>query len=88
MTPTRIKEIRLGAGLTQAGLAAVLRLQGPTGKRTVRRWETGEQPITGPASLLLELIEAGKLPRGYFRAAPISAMVIVPPTYPASEPGQ
>jgi DNA-binding transcriptional regulator YiaG len=75
VTPERIKKIRTGAGLTQAGLAAMLRLQGATGKRTVRRWESGEQPITGPASLLLELIEAGELPRRYHPLSLIAAEI-------------
>lgn len=64
MNADKVKEIRAAAGLTQAGLAALLRL-GASGKRTVRRWEAGEIPITGPASIVLEMIEAGELPAGY-----------------------
>lgn len=56
MNPDRIKSIRSGLGLSQMGLAEALRL-GPNGKRTVRRWETGEIVITGPASLALECME-------------------------------
>jgi DNA-binding transcriptional regulator YiaG len=41
--------------MTQADLAAVLRM-GSEGRRTVRRWESGQQSITGPASVALELM--------------------------------
>lgn len=55
MTPKEIKSIRVSLGLTQSGLAEALRL-GPNGERTVRRWETGDIPITGPATLALECL--------------------------------
>jgi DNA (cytosine-5)-methyltransferase 1 len=57
MTPTDIKQARKRLGLSQAELAGALRL-GPNGERTVRRWEKGEVPITGPASLALEFLLA------------------------------
>lgn len=56
MTPDRVREIRTALGLSQNGLAEVLRL-GPNGGRTVRRWESGQVPISGPASVALELME-------------------------------
>jgi DNA-binding transcriptional regulator YiaG len=56
MTPERIREIRTGLGLSQNALAEVLRL-GPNGGRTVRRWESGQVPISGPASVALELMK-------------------------------
>lgn len=56
MTPD-IKAARLALGLTQGGLADALRL-GPNGARTVRRWEAGDIPVTGPASLAIELLLA------------------------------
>lgn len=64
MDADRVKAIRTEAKLTQAGLAALLRL-GASGKRTVRRWEAGEIPITGPASILLEMLGDGVLPKRY-----------------------
>lgn len=60
MTPDRVREIRLTLGLSQNALAEVLRL-GPNGARTIRRWESGQVPITGPASVALELMEANHL---------------------------
>jgi DNA (cytosine-5)-methyltransferase 1 len=55
MTPTEIKTARQRLGLSQVGLAETLRL-GPNGERTVRRWEQGDVPVTGPASLAIELL--------------------------------
>ena len=62
MTPTTIKAIRNRAGLTQSGLARVLRI---SDIRTIRRWETGDVPITGPASVIMEMLEAGELPERF-----------------------
>jgi DNA (cytosine-5)-methyltransferase 1 len=59
VTPPEIKAARQRLGLSQGGLAERLRL-GPNGERTVRRWESGETPITGPASLALEFLMASK----------------------------
>ena len=56
MTPATIKAIRHRAGLTQSGLARLLRI---SDIRTLRRWEQGEVPISGPASVVLELLDAG-----------------------------
>jgi DNA (cytosine-5)-methyltransferase 1 len=61
--PAEIKEARRSLGLSQTGLAEALRL-GPNGERTVRRWESGDVPITGPASLALELLVRGSKRRG------------------------
>jgi DNA-binding transcriptional regulator YiaG len=59
MTPETFRAIRKRAGLSQARLAALLRIGG---LRTIRRYETGERPISGPVSLLMELIDQGALP--------------------------
>jgi len=56
MTPTQIKLIRKALKLSQNDLADRLRLSPQTGGRTVRAWEAGKYPITGPASLALEFI--------------------------------
>jgi DNA-binding transcriptional regulator YiaG len=56
MTPERVREIRTALGLSQNGLAEALRL-GVNGGRTVRRWEAGQLPISGPAQVALELME-------------------------------
>lgn len=59
MTPGAIKAARKRLGLTQSGLAEVLRMGG-NGGRTVRRWEGGEIPITGPAAVAIELLVQAK----------------------------
>lgn len=56
MTPERIRAIRKAAGLSIRDMASVLRMKD---ERTVRRWEHGDVPISGPASILLEMMEAG-----------------------------
>jgi DNA-binding transcriptional regulator YiaG len=58
MTPATFKAIRQRLGLTQSGLAAVLRIDD---LRTIRRYEAGERSISGPVSLLMELLEAGTI---------------------------
>jgi DNA-binding transcriptional regulator YiaG len=61
MNSAEVKEARLALGLSQAELAAALRM-GANGERQVRRWEKGEVPVSGPASVALEhmLLAAGK----------------------------
>lgn len=56
MTPATFRAIRLRAGLTQSQLARFLRI---SDLRTVRKWEAGERAISGPVSLLMELLDAG-----------------------------
>lgn len=58
MTPTEFKAIRNRAGLTQSQLARLLRVAGP---RIVRKWELGEREISGPVSLLMEMLDSGVL---------------------------
>lgn len=62
MKPATIKAIRNRAGLTLTGLAAVLRI---SDERTVRRWEHGDVPISGPASIIMEMLDNGELPERY-----------------------
>lgn len=57
MRPRDVTAARKALGLTQAGLAEALRM-GPNGERTVRRWEQGETPVSGPASVAIELLSA------------------------------
>lgn len=58
-----IKAIRKRFGLSQIALAQLLRLHD---RKTIKRWERGER-IPGPASILLELIDAGELPARYWK---------------------
>lgn len=55
MTPSRLKQIRHDLGLSTQGLANALRMA-PDSGRTVRRWESGETPISGPASVAIEFM--------------------------------
>ncbi len=59
MTPAQFKTIRQRVGLSQSGLARALRVEDV---RTIRRYETGERAISGPVTLLMELIDAGLIP--------------------------
>ena len=63
MTPEHIKSIRHNADLSVRGLMSILRIRD---RKTVMRWETGEVPVTGPASVILEMIESGELPARYY----------------------
>jgi DNA-binding transcriptional regulator YiaG len=55
VTPAEIRTARKTLGLSTNGLAEALRL-GKGGGRTVRRWEAGDCPISGPASVAIELL--------------------------------
>jgi DNA-binding transcriptional regulator YiaG len=55
MKPEVVRTARKALGLSTNGLAEALRL-GKGGGRTVRRWEAGDTPISGPASLAIELL--------------------------------
>lgn len=63
MSPPEITAIRKRYGLSQTELAAVLRI---SDIRTIRRWEKGEVPISGPASIVLELMAADELPNRFW----------------------
>ena len=63
MTLTEITAIRKRYGLSQSELAAVLRV---SDIRTIRRWEKGDIPVSGPASIVLELMDADELPNRYW----------------------
>lgn len=63
MTPDQVREARQRLGLTQSQLADLLRM-GDNGKRQVRRWEAGETPVSGPASVAIEALLTGWRPSG------------------------
>ena len=64
MTPTEFKLIRERADLTQSQLARVLRL---SDSRSIRRYEDGSRAISGPVTIILEMLEAGELPERFRR---------------------
>lgn len=61
MKPARIRALRKRLGLSQRGLASLLRLRGDWAMRTVRRWEAADRPANhdpgGPAEIVLELLD-------------------------------
>lgn len=50
MTPAKFKRGRKVLGLSQKGLAEVLKIKSD---RTIRKWEAGERAIPGPAVVLM-----------------------------------
>jgi len=62
MTPADFNCIRQGKGLSIAQIARILRI---ADRSTVHRWATGERNISGPASILLEMLDRGELPARY-----------------------
>lgn len=56
MTPAEVKDARKRLGLTQQGLADALGLTGEYAADTVRSWEKGRRPITGPAQVAIRLM--------------------------------
>lgn len=51
--------------MTVNELRDALRLSPKTGGRAIRRWETGDVPITGPAAVAIEAMLAGYEPEPY-----------------------
>ena len=57
MTSDEVRAARYLLGMTQDQLANALRMGGD-GKRAVRRWESGDRHISGPASVAIEFMLA------------------------------
>jgi DNA-binding transcriptional regulator YiaG len=53
MTPEEFKNIRERLGLSAYRLADIFQVRG---SRTIRRWETGDRDIPGPAKVLISLL--------------------------------
>jgi DNA-binding transcriptional regulator YiaG len=62
MTGEDVKLIRKALGLTQSQLAEWLRLQGQDAGQTVRSWEAGRRPVTGPAEVAMTAFADGWRP--------------------------
>lgn len=62
MTGPELRRIRTEAGLSLDGLAKLLRIKDLS---TIHRWEKGTRAISGPASIVLELLAIGALPKEY-----------------------
>lgn len=65
MQPDELRRIRTKAGLSLDGLARVLRIADLS---TIHRWEKGDRAISGPVSILLEMLDRGELPDRYLGA--------------------
>ena len=61
MTPADVKAARRALGMTTSQLGLALRMASDEG-RSVRNWESGRNPISGPASLALEALLSGWRP--------------------------
>ena len=61
--PSDIRRARYRLGLTHGQLARALRLEGLHAADTIRKWENGAKPISGPARVAIELMleRAGRL---------------------------
>lgn len=57
MTPRDLKSAREALGLSQAGFARLLGLDGADAARTVRKWELGERLAPPTVWTILHLIE-------------------------------
>jgi DNA-binding transcriptional regulator YiaG len=64
MAPDEIKAARAALGVTQTELADALELEGIFGKDTVRNWERGKRPISGPARVAVRLMLEAKDAKG------------------------
>lgn len=61
LSRSQAHRIRKTLGLTQTQLARVLGL-GSSGTRTVRAWETGRKPVSGPVARSLQALRDGWRP--------------------------
>lgn len=66
MTPEHFRTIRQEAGLSLSDMAALLRI---SDRSTIHRWEKGQRPISGPASIICELIATNTLPTKFYTEA-------------------
>ena len=74
MTPSEFRDARAGLGrmwglgrpLHMSELGRVLRLQGRDPGASVRDWERGHTPISGPVQVAVEAMLAGFKPAAYF----------------------
>ena len=57
MTPEHFRTIRTSLGLSLAQLAAIIRIEDI---RTIRRYERGERSVSGPITVLMEMLEEAK----------------------------
>jgi len=56
MIKKQFRDIRIKQGLTQRQLAPLIRLKS---ERAISQFETGERHVSGPVSLIMDLLDAG-----------------------------
>jgi len=59
MTPATFNRIRADHGLSIAATARLLRIGD---RSTIHRWSKGDRAISGPASLVMDMLDKGELP--------------------------
>lgn len=57
-----LRSFRKSQGYSITEFARILRIEAAS---TVHRWERGDRAVTGPASILIEMMQAGELPERY-----------------------
>lgn len=57
-----LRAFRKSQGYSITEFARILRIEAAS---TVHRWERGDRAVTGPASILVEMMQAGELPERY-----------------------
>lgn len=62
MDKETFKSIRKALGLTQTELGHWLLLSGEQPGHTVRMWESGKRPVTGPVAVCLKAFASGYRP--------------------------
>jgi len=62
MTPAEFNRIRQDKGLSIAQTARILRI---ADRSTIHRWATDQRSVSGPASILMEMLDRGELPHRY-----------------------
>ena len=61
-----LRAFRKSNGYSITEFARILRIDAAS---TVHRWERGDRAVTGPASILIEMMQAGELPQRYLAAS-------------------
>ena len=61
MTPETFQAIRQSADIDRQELADIILFSPATGAKTVREFETGRRPVTGPVCVIMRLINYGYL---------------------------
>ena len=57
-----LRAFRKSQGYSITEFARILRIEAAS---TVHRWERGDREVSGPASIILEMMQAGELPERY-----------------------